>query len=238
MKYLLLLSALCIQAQNGPPVYEAASIKVSTAPNNNSSTNGSKGQIVFTNVTLHRLIERAWGVKPIQVSGPGWLDDVRFDIAAKYPPDTKSDDRWLMLRALLQERLKLAVHTETRDLPGYALVVAKGGFKLRPVDPADGSDTNHNGGRIHTLVAKRTPLSTLAEVLTRSLGELVVDRTGLNAVYDFDLRWSQDEQTDGPDGAPSIFSALQETLGVKLQAQKIPMEVVVVDRAERLPVEN
>ena len=238
MKYLLLCMAFCAQAQTALPAYEAASIKVSTAPNNNSSSNGTKGQVVFTNVTLHRLIERAWEVKPAQVSGPGWLDDVRFDIAAKYPADSKSEERFLMLRELLQERLKVAVHTETKDLPGYVLTVAKGGFKLKPVDGANGSDTNHSGGKIHTMVAKRTSLSTLADVLTRSLGELVVDKTGLDGAYDFELRWTQEEQLDGPDTAPSIFAALQETLGIKLQAQKIPMSVIVVDRAERVPTEQ
>lgn len=79
----------------------------------------------MTNVALKRLIERAYGVKPDQVTGPDWMEDVRCDIAAKYPPDTKSEDRPIMLRTLLEDRFKLATHRESRDLPGYALMVAK-----------------------------------------------------------------------------------------------------------------
>ncbi|SPE35763.1 conserved hypothetical protein [Candidatus Sulfopaludibacter sp. SbA3] len=91
----------------------------------------------MTNMTLRRLIERAYGVKPNQLAGPDWLNSVHFDIAAKYPHDSKPADHPLMLRTLLEDRFKLTTHRETRDIPGYVLVVAKGGFKLKPVEPGD-----------------------------------------------------------------------------------------------------
>lgn len=228
------------QTHDALPAYVVASIKPNDSGNNGSSSHGSKGQIVFTNHTLKRLIERAYDVKPFQVTCPGWLENVHFDITAKYPPDTKADDRSLMLRSLLEERFKLAVHHESKEMPGYALTVAKSGFKLHPVE-AGGSDTSTNGGRVRTLVAKKTSMAFLADLLARNLGETVLDKTGIEGVYDFELRWSpEDASANGNAGetAPSVFTALQESLGLRLQAEKVPVEIIVVDHVERVPTEN
>jgi uncharacterized protein (TIGR03435 family) len=237
---LLAAGAVSAQPQDAHPAYEAASVKVNTSGSGSSSSNGSKGQIVMSNQTLKRLIERAYGVKPFQVTGPDWMEAVHFDIAAKYPPDTKNDDRSLMLRTLLEDRFKLAVHRESKEMPGYALVVARKGFKLKPAEPG-GSDTNSNGGAVRTLTAKKNSMAQLADFVARNLGEFVVDKTGIDGVYDFELRWTTEEQTSndiGGDTAPTLFVALQETLGVRLQPQKVPVEVVVVDHVERVPTEN
>ncbi len=233
------LGASAAQAQDVHPEFEAASIKLNTSESGSSSTNGSKGQVVFTNVSLKRLIERAYEVKPFQVTCPGWAENVKFDIAAKYPPDTKSADRVLMLRTLLEQRFKLAVHRESKEMPGYALVVAKGGSKLQPVE-AGGSSTSTNGGRVLTLTAKKTSMGQLADLLARDLSVMVVDQTGMDGVYDFDLRWSNEERNTGDDAepAPSLFTAVQEKLGLRLQSQKVPVPVIVVDHVERMPVEN
>ncbi|HXB71735.1 MAG TPA: TIGR03435 family protein [Candidatus Acidoferrales bacterium] len=240
MIVLLAAGAVLAQPQSARPAYEAASVKLNTSGSGNSSSKGSKGQIVFTNQTLKRLIERAYSVKPFQVPGPGWMETVHFDIAAKYPPDSKDDDRSLMLRTLLEDRFKLAVHRESKDMPGYALVVAKSGFKLKPVEPG-GSDTNTNGDRVRTLTAKKTSMAILTDLVARWLGEVVVDKTGIDGVYDFELRWTNDDQpANGIDAAaaPSLFTALQETLGLRLQPQKVPVDIVVVDHVERVPTEN
>src|SRR5215831_11178103 len=103
------LAAGTASAQDRPN-FEAASVKINSSGNTGSSSNGSRGQVVMTNQTLKRLIERAYGVKPFQVIGPGWMENVRFDVAAKYPPDTKYEDRPVMLRTLLEDRFKLVVH--------------------------------------------------------------------------------------------------------------------------------
>jgi uncharacterized protein (TIGR03435 family) len=182
--HLLAAAAVLAHAQEARPTYEAASVKPNASGGGNSSSKGSKGQIVFTNLTLKRLIERAYDVKSFQVTGPDWMENIRFDIVAKYPTDTQDDDRSPMLRTLLEERFKLAVHRESKDMPGYALVVAKRGFKLQPVE-SGGSDTNTNGGRVRTLTAKKTSMAFLADLMARNLGEMVVDRTGIKGVYDF-----------------------------------------------------
>jgi hypothetical protein len=111
------------------PAYDVASIRPNTTAGGDSSSRGTTGQIVFTNQPLKRLIERAYGVKPFQVAGPPWIENVRFDITARYPPETNIDDRALMLRALLEDRFGLAVHRESKLMPGYTLVVSKSGFK-------------------------------------------------------------------------------------------------------------
>jgi uncharacterized protein (TIGR03435 family) len=122
------------QPQPAHPLYEAASIKINNSASGHSGTDGSPGQIMFTNLPLKRLIERAYDVGPAQVVGPEWMETVRFDIVAKFPAGSTAADRPLMLRSLLEERLKLAAHHETRELPGFALVVANGGFKLKPAE--------------------------------------------------------------------------------------------------------
>lgn len=236
---LCVAAAASAQPRDAHPSFEAASVKLNSSGGGSSQTHGSKGQIVMNNQTLKRLVERAYGVLPFQVAGPSWMETVHVDIVAKYPPDTQDDDRSLMLRALLEDRFKLAAHRESKDLPGYALTVAKGGFKLKPVEPGS-SDTSSNGTRILTLTAKRTSMEYLAEIVARSLGEPVVDKTGMPGVYDFELRWNTDDQnTSGVDAdVPSIFTALQETLGLRLQSQKVPGEIIVVDHVERVPIEN
>jgi uncharacterized protein (TIGR03435 family) len=234
-------TAAFAQAQEARPAFEAASIKPNNSASNSSSSNGSKGQVLMSNQTLKRLVERAYGVKPFQVTGPGWMEDLHFDIAAKFPPDTKAEDRMPMLRTLLEDRFKLAVHRESKEMPGYALVVAKGGFKLKPVESASvGSDTSTNGGRVRTLTAKHTSMAQLADLLSRYLSQMVVNNTGLDGVYDFEMRWTNDDQNTDKDAdtVPSLFTAVEDALGLRLRAQKVPVEMIVVDHVERVPTEN
>jgi bla regulator protein blaR1 len=235
MLAILAAGAVFAQLQDTRPAYEAAFIKANTSGSGSSSSNGTKGQIVMMNQTMKRLIQRAYGVRPPQVTGPAWMENTAFDIIAKYPPETNDHDRSLMLRTLLEGRFKLAVHRETREMPGYALMVAKSGLKLKPVEPGS-SDTSSNGSKgVVTLTAKKTTMSFLSELLTRQMGEMVVDRTGLDGAYDFELRYAANDQVDD---APPLFSALQETLGIRLQPQKVPVELIVVDHVERVPTEN
>jgi uncharacterized protein (TIGR03435 family) len=240
---LCLFLAASLAAQEARPAYEVASIKANNSADGHTGTDGWQGRIVFTNNSLRRLIAQAYRVSPFQVSGPDWLETVHFDITAKYPDDSSSADRQQMLRTLLEERFKLSTHRETKEMAGYALVPAKAGFKLTPVEKGENS-TNHHSGRIESLDAKSTSMATLAELLSRFLTQPVIDRTGLEGVYDFSFRWGRDEQNaehraePNSDAPPSIFTALQESLGLRLQAQKVPAEIVVVDKVERAPTEN
>jgi uncharacterized protein (TIGR03435 family) len=241
--FLVFLAAGAVFAQNdAKPAFEAAFIKANTTGSGNSSSNGTKGQVVMINESLKRLIERAYNVKPFQVICPEWTDSVRFDVTAKYPENTKQADRPAMLRTLLEDRFKLATHGEQRELPGYALVVAKSGLKLKPAESADsGTGVNSNNGAV-TLEVTAISMSDLADVLARQLGATVVDRTDAAGKYSFVLHWTLDDTNGAPsDGGAAVFATIQEaigTLGLHLQAQKVPVQMVVVDHVERIPTEN
>ena len=236
----LFAAALPAQTQNPRPAFDVASIKPNNSASPHHGSDGSRGQIAFTNMPLLRLIARAYDVQPFQVNGPDWLSTEFFDIVAKYPEGSKDEERGLMLRTLLEDRFKLAMHRESREVPGFALVAAKSGFKLKPVEAGD-HDTKHRvTGRVETLAAKNTSMEFLAGLLARYVGQPVADRTGIAGVYDFELRWSGDDpNADGiARDAPTIYTALQERLGLRLAPQKVPVDIVVIDRVERAPTDN
>jgi uncharacterized protein (TIGR03435 family) len=237
----LAAAAAFAQAPETRPSFVVASVKPNTSGSSSSSSHGSKGQIVMDNQSLKRLMERAYNVKAFQVIGPGWMESDRFDLVAKYPPDATEEQKTAMLRNLLEERFKLAVHRETKERQGYALVVAKGGFKLKPVEPGpSGTDTNSNG-RVATVTATRHTMAQVADFVARRLSETVVDRTDIAGAYDYKFSFTIDDQSvDGvePTGVPALPAALLDNLGLRLQAQKVPVEFILVDHVERVPIEN
>ena len=228
-------------AQKTGLAFDVATIKpgVCTDQHSNRST---EDQLISTNQPLRQLIVLAYAAQPYQVTAPAWTESACFTVTAKYPSGTQFSDRWLMMRTLLEERFHLRVHHSTKEMMGYALVVSKGGFKLKPADPGNGSTNGGNEGRVWTLRARKVEMSILAYELAESLGKVVVDMTGLPGVYTFQLRWAGDDMnssiTDDTGEAPSIFTALQTTLGLSLPYQKVPVDMIVVDRVDRVPVEN
>jgi uncharacterized protein (TIGR03435 family) len=200
------------------------------------------------NVMVAVLIGDAYNLtKPEQLSGlPGWGMDVRFDLEAKMDEDTASalpklpnnqqwQQRQLMLQAALADRFKLKVHRESRMLPVYALVIAKGGSRLKPSQRGEG--WWHWSGPAITVHAE--PVSMLAMCLSKlpEIDRIVVDKTGLAGDYDVDLKWTREEQQAQPDAAPTIFTAIEEQLGLKLVPAKSPVDVIVIDHIDR-PTEN
>jgi uncharacterized protein (TIGR03435 family) len=320
------------QAAAESPTFEVASVKPA-APQTGMGISvmmrggpgsADPGQITYTNVTLKNVLINAYAVKGYQLSGPKWLDSERFDIVAKIPKGATKEQFRLMLQNLLAERFKLTLHHETKEFPMYALVVGKGGPKLKesvdddatasgaaprdtatgaggppasappppPPPPPPGSDAAGaftgrmrvgadgmpqlpagmgksgmmmmiTNGRMR-LVVNRQPITALTEMLSNQLGRPVVDATGLKAKYDFNLDFAPDgmngpmgmmppppPQHDGgpggvapmasaPDagGGPAIFTALQEQLGLKLEQRKGPVDLLVIDRLEKVPTEN
>jgi uncharacterized protein (TIGR03435 family) len=231
------------QTPDARPAFEAAFIKANTTGSGSSSSNGTKGQVVMVNQSLRRLIERGYNVKPFQVIAPEWTENVCFDITAKYPEDTKNSDRPAMLKTLLEDRFKLTTHPESKELPGYALVLAKGGLKIKPVEP----DKENNGTSSHSsntgvsLKVTAVSMEDLADYLARRVGSKVIDSTGVTGVYTFELHWTLDASGGPAAGAAAEFAAIQEafgSLGLRLQAQKVPVQMVVVDHVERVPTEN
>lgn len=228
--------AWCVSAFAQQAQFDVASIKPVTVDGTfTSGITTGHGRIDAENVTLKRCIIGAYGVSPSQVvGGPDWLDSDRFRILAKAAQPTDSDAELMrMLQSLLAERFHLVIHRETRPLQAYVLEVARGGPKLEKV--ADGeSSTNSSHGQ---LVARFTSMDLFAHVLAREVNLPVVDQTGLKGSFNFTLKWTPERELSRPDAGPSIFTALQEQLGLRLHAQKTPLEVIVIDRAEK-PTDN
>jgi len=246
------VQAVAAQTPDKPPAFEVASIKPA-APNQPGM--GMQrlpgGRINMKNVTLRVLISLAWDIRDFQITGgPAWIDSDRFDILAK--PETEIPDnpegrvRLLqMIRTLAADRFGLVCHRETKETNVYALVVAKNGLKLAAPTPQGHASMMGGRGKLEGKDAKPADL---ARLLSTILGRTVLDKTELSGEYDFNLQWTPDigdglafkgappESPRAADG-PSIFTAIQEQLGLKLESQKGPVEMLVVDRAEK-PAEN
>ncbi|HEV3199894.1 MAG TPA: TIGR03435 family protein [Bryobacteraceae bacterium] len=245
MKKLLLYLALAPALGAQTPAFEVASIKPSQSAGGGSSIRVSAGRIAMENDSLKKITLWAYGIpddREYALIGPDSLSTERFDIQATFPADTPPASVRLMTQALLTERFKLTLHRETRQLPIYVLVVGKNGPKIHSVEDGQG----RTSGRPGRLEATKIPIQKLADLLARLTGQQVVDETGLKGVFDFTLEWSPDEtQKMTPDEVvaaaatgPSIYSALQEQLGLKLQGRKGPVEVLVVDHIEKAPTGN
>jgi uncharacterized protein (TIGR03435 family) len=247
-------------------VYEVAAIHPSAPGLSGSHISSDNGSFQAGNVTLKALVQQAYDLPPMRIlAGPSWFATAHFDIAAK-PDDAVTESlRHLkgreealaeqhMLQALLADRFQLKTHSESRAQPIYAMVVAKRGPKLRPTQ-AQGTSVNGRYGQL-TVKGGDNTMAVLADALSRNLGRVVVDKTGIEGRYELTLTWSPDELAGARPGAsakggdntiksapppdpsaPSIFTAVQEQLGLKLLSRKGPVEMLVIDHAE-MPSEN
>ncbi len=243
--------------QSALPVYDVVSIHPHSVLDNNISFNTRPRNFAATNATLKQLISFAYGIRQDLISGiPGWADSAHFDVTAKVsdfdPTAFKKltrEQREAMLRPLLTDRFHVAVHTEIKTLGVFNLVLTRDGPKFQKSPPPT-NDPDHptppgqpgRGGisiNNNDLTATAVPLSMLVEVLADQLNHTVIDKTGLTGVYDFKLKWTRDEDANNAtdngaaDHPPDLFTALQEQLGLKLDAAKGPVETLVVDHAEQ-----
>jgi len=235
----VLLAALHAAAARAQTVeFEAASVKPNTSGERQSGTRTSMGQIRMDNIPLRAWIELAFDVRDFSLSGPSWLDSERFDVVARIPAGASRAQVPAMLQALLKDRFHMACHWEPREVSGYALVPAAKGAKIQPVESAGSSSNSTGDGRIEV---RGTSMEGFARLLERALDRPVQDLTGMPGVFDLKLEWTPDEapaaaSEDLP--APSLFTALQDQLGLRLRAQKVSIRTLVVDRIERAPVAN
>jgi uncharacterized protein (TIGR03435 family) len=235
-------------SHDNPPskllTWDVVSIKPHKQLDNSSTMQWTLDGIDFHNTTLNALFLNAFDVRSEnQVVGyPAWVSSEHFDIQAKMDAETadmyhrlkgpESSRQWQsFIRQILDERFGMKFHVEKRELPVYNLVVAKQGLKLKESAHDDTGSSSMGQGK---LTAHRSQVGSLAFSLSGSVGRVIIDKTGLNALYDIDLRWSPDNE---PDTGPSIFTALEEQLGLKLESAKAPIDVIVIDHIER-PSEN
>ena len=244
----VILCGAAMFAQSG---FEVVSIKPSDPLSSNMRMGvGPGGGFEARGVTLRLLMQQAYNIRDFQISGgPGWIGTDKYDIVTKDEAKGASEadldnmteaqrdefqDRLLgKLQALLADRFQLKAHRETKELPVYELTVAKGGSRLQAAAD-DGGGSNLSSRRTDDgksqISGKHFPIANMARFLSGQVGRTVIDKTGLSGKYDFQLTYAPDM---GDITGPSLFTALQEQLGLKLDAQKGPVEVVVVDSVEK-----
>lgn len=249
------------------PRFEVASIKPSD-PNPDSPTlvrmSADGAMVRYANITLRDCIRGAYRVRDFQIVGPDWMNKARFEINAKLPAGASVDQIPEMLQALLAERFKLQIRRETKIGNVYALQVANGGAKLKPTEVKPNDDSPKAlgpdgrprpmmmfmfppGGEV-TLTAPSASMESLVELMSRFTAKPVVDMTGIKGQYEFELFFAA-ETDEGPhtpavDGvatpvvpAPSVLDAVKE-YGLRLEARKAPMEMLIVTHLEKAPTEN
>ncbi len=229
------------QTPPAQPRFEVASIKPSNPADPHPSISFNGGAFKSTGHTLRDFIAMSWDVRPFQVvGGPAWLGSDKYDIEAKpavprdvLAPGSERQVR-LMIQSLLADRFQLKVHRETKEMRVYFLVAGKNGARIKKTAEAAGAGTSMHDGK-GQLFATQIEMGMLARELGGLVEGSVIDRTGLTGAYDIHLEWSGDEVAAAPDSGsrPSIFSAVQEQLGLRLEPGKGPVEMLVVDGAEK-----
>lgn len=227
--------------------FEAVSLKPNASIGRGSGFRTDPGRLTATNVSLRGLIVRAFGVKDFQVEGPDWLSSERFDVSATFPDLLSKDSQerdaafHQMLQNMLADRFKLVVHREQKIRPVYGLTLGKSGVKFKAAANCDSRGANssdpHYAGRCVSIDAFSAFLAGRHRDLPVDLP--VVDMTGLAGSYDLTLDWVPESKQlrDGPPGL-TLLVALEEQLGLKIETRKAPVEMLVVDHAERMPTEN
>ena len=249
-------------ARQATPAFEVASVKPNTSGSGTQSGRSANGSVTLTNMPLRLLISSAFGIRPNRVSGgPNWIDSERFDISARAPENTTDNQLSLMLKTLITERFKLVARTEAQDQPAYALVVARSDGRLGPkliastvcdkaarfgtaAPPAASKlpesmpcgNRRWNDGRETVIQAGAQPLAAIVRALDGVAdGRQVIDRTNLGGTFTFEIRFAPPtvSAANNDSGLPSMFAALEEQLGLKLESTRAPLEVLVIDSVER-----
>jgi uncharacterized protein (TIGR03435 family) len=228
----------------GQPAFEAASVKLHPGEVTFSQDPAIRGRrVVATASTLLDLITYAYGVRYEQIAGaPAWAGSAHYDIQATAgagdQPLTPEESR-RMAQSLLAERFRFQSHRETVEVPVYALVVGKNGPKLKAAGPdATGGNSVRGSDKGLHMEATKGSMEALARQLSATAGGPVLDRTGLAGSYVYTLDWFPANRVPPPDlDTPSMFKAVEEQLGLKLEQAKGPLQKLVIDRAEK-PSEN
>jgi uncharacterized protein (TIGR03435 family) len=259
---------LLLMAQSGtaPVEFDVASVKPAEMGDGMSMSGGCKTEpvrLTCTNMSLKALVSQAYNLKRNQVSGPGWLDTERYDVAVKFPAGTTPEQFRAMMQNLLATRFMMALHHEAKEMQIYELVVAKNGPKLKtpskdpapvapeaappanpyaladdgyPVLPPGKSGTRMTNGRAR-MQQFATTMENFASELSGAVGQSVKDATGLKGEYTLAFTFATGPAPDDFTG-PTIFEALQSQLGLKLERAKGTLDTLVIDRAEKIPTAN
>jgi uncharacterized protein (TIGR03435 family) len=237
-KAFVVLASAAAFGQTASLRFEVASIRMSQpGPPFDVVQAMQGGATRCTHVTFHTLIRWAYRLDDHQLQGgPAWLDSDRFDIVAKPQSFATRDEVELMVQALLADRCKLSFHRDTKDVTGYEIVVGKNGPKLQA---ADGDSRPNAEMGMGFVTAKKMQIQFLAKALAHRLNCPVVDKTALKGDFDYKLEWAPERHSQNPEAEPAltVFTAIEEQLGLKLEARRFPLETLVIDHIEK-PSEN
>jgi uncharacterized protein (TIGR03435 family) len=262
MRALLVPSLLCAVVSAQTPAFDVVSIKRNTSGSQSVSVGGVPGRFTAVNVTALMLLQNAYPLETFHIFGaPGWTSSERYDVSATMTAPATFEQRQAMLRNMFAERFTLVSHFETRAMPAYVLTVARADGKLGPrirpwtvdckavwsgevsnpppssvpgIPPCGG----RGGGGLYA--QSGVNIEGFARSLASDLGARVIDRTGLQGLWEIHLQWNAGTRRfDGaePDQFGSLFTSLQEQLGLKLESQRVPIDVLVIDSIDR-PSEN
>jgi uncharacterized protein (TIGR03435 family) len=242
----LAVAALSAQTQTPkPPAFEVASVRPNSSggppgdiPANSES---SPGRFAMRDKPLRYILEWAYDLKDYQIVGPEWIKiDERYDIVANAPGPATNDQMRPMLQTLLTERFQMKSHFEKREMSVYALIPGKGEPKLKKTDP--NAPQTINGGAAGGAQFHNFPLSRLTFLLTRRMDRPVLDLTGLSGNFDYTVDISglgRGMGSSGYDGeGRSVFQAIQDDMGLKLEPRKWPVDVLVIDSVSKVPTQN
>jgi uncharacterized protein (TIGR03435 family) len=204
------------------------------------------GRFRASATTVKFLLEWAYGIQPSQhTGGPAWLETDRYDIVAKAEGEAGDEQMKLMVERLLADRFRLKIHRESRNISAYVISIGKSALKLSP--PKDGEThsvrfaprmgTDQKISSYHIIVT-RFSLSQLSDTFARQLGRPVVNQTGLDGEYDFELELTPDESRPSPTDPAFLLSALRDQIGLTVKSEKIPMDILVIDSAEKVEAGN
>lgn len=219
--------------------FDVVSIRPNTTGAGRSSERTNSGHVMAENITPSSMIQQAFGVRASQIEGaPGWIETDKYDLQAT--TGTTKDLNDVELRpyweSLLSTRFRMKYRRETKEMQIYSLGVAKGGPKLTENTSGGDTSTNiSNNAQRSSVTSTHISMPNFAALLGKRLDRNVLDKTGLTGSYDVKLEWSPDLSEDT--GSASIFTALQDQLGLKLESGKGPVEIIVIDSLER-PTEN
>ena len=232
--------------------FEVASVKKSGVVNMDREGRGKShlettpDSVTLRNFTLQSCVQWAYNVKEYQVTGPDWINNERYDIVAKAAHAASDADLRQMLQTLLAERFKLASHREARELPVYTLTVGADGIKMKQSE--GDSESNFKPvkgmGKL-SLAVDHTSMAQFADVLAQPMQRPVIDKTGLTGRYEFTLDLSKyfgmemnQASLERETVETAVVFALRDQLGLRLEPKKAPVDIIVVDKAERIPTEN
>jgi uncharacterized protein (TIGR03435 family) len=231
----VMLAVPVIHAQTSVgPRFDAASIRAHVDDGStNSGFSDNPSSVRMGNLSLRALVRMAYGVLDAQLEAPGWLADVSFDIVAKPPDGYDSSQLPALVRNLLADRFKLAVHREPKEVGGFALRVVNGTSRL-----SVSTDRSFLTARPGLISGKGRSIAELVALVAQTVGAPVVDQTGMTGRYDLQIAWSPTSAGEPTDAGVPLVTALREQAGLRLEPARVSVDVVVVDGIARTPTEN